>query len=54
MGQVRHGSATIEQARRHRFEPDRESRSSGHQYIDTSAGKRLLANAEKRELCSRS
>jgi hypothetical protein len=54
MGQVRHGSATIEPARRHRFEPAGEGTPSELQYSDPLAGKRLLAKAEKRKLRSRS
>ncbi len=34
MGQVRHGSATIEPARRHRFEPAGEGAPSEQQYSD--------------------
>ena len=37
MGQVRHGSATIEPARRHRFEPAVESTPSEQQYSDPLA-----------------
>ncbi len=47
MGQIRHGSATIEPARRHRFEPAVEGTPSEQQYSDPLPDRALQRNVPR-------
>ncbi len=47
MGKIRHGSATIEPARRHRFEPAGEGTPSEPQYSDPLPDRALLRNVPR-------